>query len=253
MITTRWSGAEWADRKNNILIVGAGGIGSWLSFSLSRIDHSIVLIDDDRVDATNVLGGQFFKRVHIDQFKANSVRNICREFGCNSVFQSVPTKFNDESYLPGRFDVVISAVDNMKAREDLFKLFCEKSSKSSQPMLFIDGRLTMEMYEVFAVEGNNPIQIEKYKADHLFPDEEADVLDCTTKQSTFAAMGIASLMTTLICNWNVNMKYELSIREVPFYTRHFLPILEVKTLSIGMPIPEEIVLVGEDIKEPIKE
>ena len=40
----RWSGFDWADQQKQIMMIGAGGIGSWTCLSLSRIMHEIVII-----------------------------------------------------------------------------------------------------------------------------------------------------------------------------------------------------------------
>ena len=223
--TTRFSGAIWADQIMNIIIIGAGGIGSWTALNLSRIGHSIVIVDGDCVDDTNISGGQMFRLEDNGSFKSNAVRAICREFGCDN---NIHTVFDYWDY--GTFDfsdlnVVICAVDNMATRRKAFEYWVKTGDEDS---LFIDGRLTMEMYEIFAIQKQNLSQIAEYEKNHLFSDDEATPLDCTTKQSTFAAMGIASNITATICNWASNRKEKMVLRSVPFYTRHFLPIFENK-------------------------
>lgn len=215
---TRWSGFDWATEKQNIMLIGAGGIGSWLALSLARIGHSLYLVDDDRVDRTNINGGQMFRMTDLDGYKVHAVAGICRDFGCLSSIVGLEEKFlGIES---GNLPIMIGAVDNMLTRRSIFDAW----RVSSERLLLLDGRLTGEMYEVFAIQGDKPEQLEEYERKHLFSDEETVELDCTTKQTTFAAMGIASVITATLCNFLTNKKMGMEFREVPFYQREFLPI-----------------------------
>lgn len=225
-IGKRWSGFDWASEKKDIMIVGVGGIGSWLSLSLARIDHGLVLIDPDVVDETNVTGGQLYKSKQIGLPKVIATHEVCRDFGCTAIIDTFNEPFSEEI---GALPITICGLDNMSARKQVFECWEKQwSPNGKKDNLFIDGRLTGEMYEVFCIQGDNPEQIEKYKSEHLFSDEEAQVLDCTTKQSTFGAMGIASLMTGLLCNWLTNRKMDMDFREIPFYSRVYYPLMDYK-------------------------
>ena len=226
--TTRFSGAVWADQLMDIIIIGAGGIGSWTALNLARIGHSIIIIDGDVVDDTNISGGQMFRETDNSLFKAESVRSICRIFGCENDIHTINDYWSTDVFEFVDAKVIVCAVDNMLTRRQAFEEWVKNGDESS---LFIDGRLTMEMYEIFAIQKQNLNQIAEYERNHLFSDDEATPLDCTTKQSTFAAMGIASNITATICNWASNRKEGMTFRSVPFYTRHFLPIFENKVES----------------------
>ena len=75
-IGTRFSGLDWAERINHLkkyypdaailqpVVIGAGGIGSWLSILLSRIGVQPMIIDYDTIENHN-LGGQLFKESQI--------------------------------------------------------------------------------------------------------------------------------------------------------------------------------------------
>lgn len=231
--TTRFSGAEWADQLRSILMVGAGGINSWTALSLSRIGHIITLIDPDEVDQTNVHGGQMFRTEDIDRFKVDAVVSICRQFGCINAIDAVAGSYNRDEMQES--NIVICGLDNMITRRQVFEDWRDSTlslnDSAKKEAILIDGRLTMEMLEIFAVRYSCPKDMIRYEEDHLFSDEEAEILDCTTKQSTFSAMTIAGMITGVLCNHLTNIKLNDDFREVPFYQRLYYPLMDLRKVD----------------------
>lgn len=229
----RWSGFDWADQPQSLIMVGAGGIGSWTCLSLSRIMHEIYIIDDDIVDETNVQGGQMYRTSDIGKTKVDAVADICRDFGCVNPIFPIAQRYDEEL---GMANICITGLDNMAARKQIFEEWerhveSVKQVTDDQKFLFIDGRMAGELHEVFIVDGNKPEQIEEYK-NWLFDDSEVEELDCTMKQTTFVAMGIASAITASFCNWLANNKMGMEFKEVPFHQRWFGPNLDYKIESV---------------------
>lgn len=248
MQTTRFSGAEWAEMLTPVTLIGVGGIGSWTALNLSRIGHELYIMDPDSVDQTNVTGGQMYRNQDIGKSKVGAVESICREFGCINEITTEVVRFKPGM---GVTNIVICGLDNMEARKGAFEawilllnnLAAEFNNLSN--CLFIDGRLTMEMYEVFTIYGNSVEQIKEYQEKHLFTDAEADELDCTTKQSTFAAMGISSIITGTLCNFLTNLKLGYSVREVPFYQRYHLPSFTLKKEQVCQELEKSFQTIGK--------
>lgn len=229
----RWSGFDWADQQQTIMMIGAGGIGSWTCLSLSRIMHEIVIIDGDSVDQTNVQGGQMYRTKDVGKSKVDAVIEICREFGCINEIMGISEMYKEET---GMTDICITGLDNMAARKQIFEewerhITARKDVTEDGKYLFIDGRMAGELCEIFIVDGNKPEQIEEYK-EWLFDDAEIEELDCTMKQTTFVAMAIASFITSSLCNWLANNKLGMEFKEVPFHQRFYGPMLEFKTESV---------------------
>lgn len=230
----RWGGLDWADQQREILLVGCGGIGSWVALSLSRICHDLIIFDGDVVDTTNVEGGQLFKRSDIGKNKVQAVLEICRELGCVNSVYTVDSMYKRED---GGSDIVITGLDNMKSRREVFmewrqhvnsKTLAEEKAKC----LLIDGRMLGELCEVLCVQGDNEEQMNKYEKDYLFSDEEVEAEDCTTKSTTFVAMLIAGLITATLCNWLTNKKLGEEFREVPLHQRFYVPLMDYKQINI---------------------
>jgi hypothetical protein len=220
--TTRFSGAEWAEEIRDITLIGAGGIGSWVALNLSRIGHNIMIFDGDNVDETNVIGGQLYRRKDIGDPKVTAIFHLCNELGGTSHINAISSMFEEED---GLYPITITGLDNMKARKLVFDEWVSEYGQNPDALL-IDGRLLMENMEVLTIQGGNKRQIDVYKQEYLFDDSEVADLDCTTKQSTFSAMGIACLITTTLCNFLTNRKLGVQMREVPFHQTFFLPIFK---------------------------
>jgi hypothetical protein len=231
----RWGGLDWADQQTNILLVGCGGIGSWVALSLSRIGHTITIFDGDDVDVTNVEGGQLFKYTDIGKNKAECVTDICRELGCVNAIYPVSGMYERSR---GTENVVITGLDNMASRREVFMEWKQEVDYKKSiggnvdDWLLIDGRLLGELCEIICVQGNNEEQMRKYEEEFLFSDGEVEAEDCTTKSTTFSAMTIAGLITATLCNWLTNKKLGENLREIPFWQRLFLPLLDYKQINI---------------------
>lgn len=224
--TTRFSGADWYSENSRISVIGQGGVGSWLSINLSRIGHELMLIDGDLVDETNVTGGQAYRNQDVGRYKVDAIRDLCREMGCVNGIWTHEENFDDEI---GLFPIVMTGLDNMKARKMVFDEWTRTLNRKGEnkgEYLLIDGRLLMENMEVVCVQGDREDQIMEYREKYLFGDEEVAELDCTAKQTTFGAMIIAGIMTATLCNWLTNRKLGDDFREIPFYQRFYLPILK---------------------------
>lgn len=221
---TRFSGLDWYSENNRtIMAVGAGGINSYVIFNLSRIGFPLWIVDPDEIDQTNVTGGQLYRTKDIGKMKVLAMLDIVREFGCTNKISPIPVHFTKET---GTAPIMITGLDNMAARRTCFEVWKESldGSDSKEDFLLIDGRLNAENFDVFCVQGTKPEDIEIYEKEWLFSDSEVKDADCTMKQTSFAAMGIASMMTACLCNWLTNRKLKTDFREVPFKQSVYLPL-----------------------------
>lgn len=128
----------------NILIVGAGGIGSWLAMHLydlktkdQLMDTRIKFVDNDTVDSKN-LRYQNFKVSEISDLKAECVAN---RYG----FEYENIRIENDKYFK-EFDCIISAVDNAKFRKLLFTYVFKKNNNST---FWIDLRSEGRMFSAY--------------------------------------------------------------------------------------------------------
>lgn len=221
--TSRFSGALWYDciKEQHVLLLGCGGIGSWTALLLSRLKiNTLIIYDPDTVEASN-MSGQLYKITDVGIAKVTAIAATMREF---SKFSSIITHVNSFSSCNTALDITICGFDNMVARSTAFTVWKDmvacKSEESKRKCLFIDGRLSADEFQVFAIQGNDDKAIDKYQKEWLFSDSEAEETVCSFKQTSFMANMIASVMVNIFVNFIANQVDCVGIREVPFLTRY---------------------------------
>jgi len=215
---SRFKDAPWFPKNNEFVqIGGAGGIGSWLTFFLTKMGFRVYLYDFDTIEEHN-LGGQLFMQRQIGVKKviaiAETVHNFCGDF--ITTFEEPITRSSAGHYF------AFSAFDNMKARADLFAIWKDTvlRAPSGVTPIFIDGRLEMETFQIFCV---TPDRIQQYE-ETLFSDEDVEDAPCTMKQSSHTAAMIGSLMSAFFTNHIANIYSAETIREVPFFYEYIVPM-----------------------------
>ena len=215
----RFKDAPWFPKSSEpVVIGGAGGIGSWLTFFLTKIGFTPVVYDFDIIEEHN-LGGQLFRQTDIGKLKVIALQEIINNYcGEYITVESSPVTINNPTH-----HYIFSAFDNMKARRDLFDVW----KRSIEPALangiipiFIDGRLEIEQLQIFCV---TPDKIDEYEK-HMFLDAEVPDAPCTMKQSSHTAAMIASMMTAFFTNHITNVYAKEIMREVPFYYEFIVPM-----------------------------
>lgn len=230
--TSRFSGATWYKeiQFKTITIAGCGGIGSNTVFQISRMKpFEIILYDNDTVETGNI-SGQLFRKDQVGEFKVNAIASTIRSF---SNYYSVKTFSELYTYGSSTSNIMICGFDNMKARKTFFNnwLVNVKSLKEEdrKHCLFIDGRLSFDTIQVFAITGDDTFNINRYDKDFLFNDNEADETVCSLKQTTYLACMIASIITNNLVNFCANLVAGFNINSVPFLTEYDSNNMYLKT------------------------
>jgi molybdopterin/thiamine biosynthesis adenylyltransferase len=216
---SRFKDAPWFPKNNELCLVGgAGGIGSWLVYFLTKIGFKVNLYDFDTVEDHN-LGGQLFQQSDIGFSKVAAMQKIVTNFcgGKISIYEERVSLITPNHYYS------FSAFDNMLARKTLFTIW--KDSWNTVPVgvtpIFIDGRLEIEQLQIFCV---TPENADKYEREHLFDDSVVQEAPCTMKQTSHTAAMIGSLMSAFFTNHIANIYAGEVIREVPFYYEFVVPM-----------------------------
>lgn len=230
----RFSSAIWYEKiqEQDIILAGIGGIGGFVAFLLSRMNpRSITMYDPDRVEAVN-MSGQLYSMNDIRDYKATAINRMIRAY----------SNYFNISYLCERYDynsldnkIMICGFDNMEARNIFFNKWLNYVNSlpenEKKECLFLDGRLAAEEFQVFCIKGDDQFNINKYKKEYLFSDEEAEETICSYKQTTFMANMIASVMVNLFVNFIANQCNPIIDRDVPFYTSYSAETMYYKTVE----------------------
>ena len=232
--SSRFKDAPWFPKEEtNVIVGGAGGIGSWLTLMLSRAGFYPVVYDFDRLEGHNLAGQLYTKEdAEIGALKVDALKGLCKHFADTDI-TVMAEKYTKDSMT---HNYVFSAFDNMQARKDMFAAWKEYVKEwedfkgiadaahipnipLSEP-IFIDGRLTAEQMQIFCV---TPDKIEEYEK-HLFDDSEVEDAPCTMKQTSHSAAMIASHMVGFFTNHMTNNAVGERDRTVPFFWEYFIPI-----------------------------
>lgn len=213
----RFKDAPWYREASNekIIFVGCGGIGSISIYNLAKsIPATYYIYDNDSVEDINV-GTQFFTKDKISKNKAAVMYEQMQNYGCLNIIP-FKTKYINE-YTP----IMISGVDNMAARKEIFRVWKEKEDRE----LLIDGRMRAMLYEVYVVKKGDEERYEKT----LFDDNEVDDGPCTFKQTSFFGSLIGGRITQILSNYLTNKYLRDDICVVPFSIKEIGELLLIKT------------------------
>ena len=220
--TSRFSGAEWFEeiQKQRIILAGLGGIGSWTALQLSRMaPEALFMYDDDRVETAN-MSGQIYGFSDIGKYKVNAMAHILNERATAHNLYALNEKFT--SFTPAG-DIMICGFDNMMARRTFFNSWfthVRKESTDKSKCLYIDGRLSLDTLQILCIQGTDDYNINRYRNEFLFSDEEADPTVCSMKQTTYLASMIGSLIVNLFTNFVANRLDPVIPYDLPFFTEY---------------------------------
>jgi molybdopterin/thiamine biosynthesis adenylyltransferase len=167
-----------------ITVIGAGGIGSWVTFALAKMGFSnITVYDGDKVDIVNV-GNQLYGFSDVGSLKVNALARICENVGTK--IRAIPSLFyGDHGAYINKGSIVIMAVDSMEVR----KMIEESVPKDC---FLVDGRMGAEkilLYTAF----DAPTREQYVKT--LYADSAAEQVPCTAKATSYCALTISGLIT----------------------------------------------------------
>lgn len=225
----RFSDAPWFDllKDTYILLLGAGGIGSWVGLALTRAGVNFTVFDMDTVEAHN-LGGQLFTNSGIGKPKTQALKEVCELLSGKENVIRTEGKYTEDSYTNS---IVIAAFDNMAGRKLAFnkwkQFVLDSTLEEAAKCLFIDGRLLAEDYQVYAVTKDT---IEEYEST-LFADSEVEEVMCTLKSTTHCSMAITSEIMFVLSNFMTNVSWGMDGREVPFRIIKSAPLYDYSIVN----------------------
>lgn len=225
----RFSDADWFGKiqEKIIVLAGVGGIGSNMAVILAKLNPSAIYIfDDDTVESFN-LAGQFYSNEDIGKPKVEALAASVRKYTNYSSIFALNRRF-----IPGEeivSDIMVCGFDNMRARRDFFTAWKnhvdQLHDEEKKNCLYIDGRLTADLFQIFCICGTDTFYMEEYVNKYLFNDFEAQREVCSYKQTGFLADMIGAFMVNLIVNFCANQVNPKRNMSLPFMTSYMSSIM----------------------------
>ena len=168
--------------KTRITIVGAGAIGSFAALTIAKMGfNNITVWDDDEIDPEN-MNCQFYRTSDIGEKKVVALYRLVRDFTGTEI-KCVDQKVSESDLLRG--DIVISAVDCMKARTVI--------AQQCGAKFLIDARMGAEYIMMYTVPMASMVELENYRKS-LYSNESAEQERCTAKSTMYTVNLIAGLI-----------------------------------------------------------
>lgn len=109
--------------KLNVMIAGAGGLGTHQAQQLIRMGiNKIYLYDNDKVELTNLNRQIFYGKNDIGENKVDIAKKHLDKYGLETEIVAVHEKIDDNTHPPDDIHLIFDALDNFKTRfilEDL--------------------------------------------------------------------------------------------------------------------------------------
>lgn len=221
--TSRFSGTEWynAITEKRVVIAGIGGIGSNLAFQIARMHPAVLsLFDPDIVEEAN-MSGQLFGNGDIGKHKVSAMYEMLCNYAPSPIIYTHRNRFLATN---NPTDIMMCGFDNMEARKTFFNVWknhvVSLEDDRKKECLYLDGRLSIDMLQVFCITGDDTYNMQRYEQEFLFSDAEAEETVCSMKQTTYLASMIASLMTNLFVNFVANSLEPVIPYDLPFFTQY---------------------------------
>ena len=178
-------------KTSRFVVVGAGAIGSFFVCGLSKMGaRNITVYDFDSIENHN-FANQMYPVSTLGLKKVDALKTLSLDYG------EADIKVICEPWTPDNAvdcDVVISAVDNMDVRMVLFEYY------KARCRLFVDGRMSAQVYKVFGVDTGNKEAIAYYEST-LHSQADASPERCGHKSIIYTVLQVSAQMLSQIKRW----------------------------------------------------
>lgn len=215
----RCMGATWFPytSEEEVLIVGAGGLGSFAALAISRLGCDIIIYDQDDYTSVN-LTGQLAKLEDIGINKAVAIRQTLHGFTPDCKINAIAEMYTEDSMT---CPITITCPDNNATRKLVFEKWMHENWENKYA-IFIDARAGMDLIEIFCVTKD---KAEDYRKT-LLDDSQYEEGMCTTKQTTYTTQIAGGMIANYFKNYIMQVE-ESTIFNVPFYTSYNLSTMEI--------------------------
>ena len=125
----RQSGVE-SQSDVSAIIIGIGGLGSWIALDLALIGvGTLIIIDPDKLEASN-LNRTLFKYSQIGQLKTQAIKELILERRPDTIVVAIEDYFNSDILSKYSVDYIFDATDNLTTRQMIHEYFQQHSAQS---------------------------------------------------------------------------------------------------------------------------
>jgi len=177
-----------------ILIVGAGGIGSWVTLTLAKMGcGDITVIDFDTVEEYNI-PSQFYSEAQRGQKKVAALAESVLAY-TGVTIKTIDKKYQDISpeEKNKNYSIIILAVDSLDQRREIWQQLMQQTVQFD---VLIDARMANELIRMFVASPYAPSSMVEY-TNSLNPKKAPHEEPCTSRAvvyNTFMCGGLIGLI-----------------------------------------------------------
>lgn len=179
-------------REAEVMVIGAGMVGSWTALLLARQVHTVSVWDDDIVSLEN-LGTQAFNDLDVGLYKVTAIER--QTFGIGNVVvrsRRFPEPGIHSSPMCEKL-FVVSAVDSMEGRRRIAE-WCRDEICDG----FIDGRVLGEIAARYFLTSSE--DYDWYLENKMPSDEDVPPVTCGATGTPYVGMWLASRIVATLNN-----------------------------------------------------
>jgi hypothetical protein len=172
-----------------ITVIGAGAIGSWVTLSLAKMGfENLTVFDHDKVDTVN-LNSQFYRFRDVGESKVKALAQMVLDFTGTHI-EPIEAKY-EKGVFPG---IVISAVDSMTVRKTIWE---SHAGFGIHTKAVIDPRMGAETALLYVMNPMRRKDMNDY-AKTLYDDQDALQERCTAKATIYTANLLSGLVVKAV-------------------------------------------------------
>jgi molybdopterin/thiamine biosynthesis adenylyltransferase len=172
-----FNAANWS-----VTLIGAGGIGAMTAVALAKMGiGDLVVYDGDIVEPVNI-PVQFHKLSDIGKDKAKAIYDTIKEYADDVRLDWIAERVTASTVLEPA-SIIISAVDSIKARKEIWTAVQTSFRNSHAPICYLDARMSAEYFQLNVVDMKHTRWYEETLA--LQNDEDIPDDPCTSKATIY--------------------------------------------------------------------
>lgn len=207
-----------------VTLIGVGGVGGPIAREIARLVREFdckrfIIYDFDVVEHRNVQGGQIYTREDLGRLKVEALQHFfynldlgdCKvEYRAEKVARDTPLR-----------GIVIVAVDNLEARQEIFEALSYQSGKGNHAPLLIEARVgdNTNYGLIYVLNPNDPEQMARYRPEVFWEQEQnnntVEVNDLCISSRIGAVFG-GAVAEVLVRFWNKWRPLKLKLGTIDF-------------------------------------